>query len=164
MRPARLAPLLLLPLLTAGLAGCTVLDDLGRLVDRAQGRVRYADVEVLNEEVAFGLNDTPAPPPAVGRATTLNFTVPADATALRVDVSVAFESPSGLPPLGGVPRGRVEVEVRSPARAEGNATFTETAVETFTTDAPPSGLWGVHAESVGQGRFRVVAVVTRPVA
>jgi hypothetical protein len=160
MRPARAAPLLLLPLLAAALAGCAAYNDLVRFVERAQGVPEFQEVERLREEVPFTTSDSPAPPPAFGKVSTFNFTVPRGVTDLTVDVSVAF-SQGTLPSLpGGLPKGRVHVEVQAPDRAYGNVTFTETSVQTFEAEGPTPGTWGVVVQTFGQGRVLLTATTT----
>lgn len=162
-RPARLAPLLALPLLAAALAGCTVTSDLQRFLDRAQGRVEYADVDVLGEQVDFALTDAPAPPPAEGHLTVVNFTVPAAARSLRLEATVAFDQgPQPLPVALPAPQGQVRVLLVSPLREEGNATLTADGAEVLSVDDPAPGEWGVEVESFGQGSVYLFATVNRP--
>lgn len=158
---ARLAVVAAL-LLAASLSGCAALDELDRLVGRAQGRVAFHDVEVLNQEVSFNATDAPSPP-AQGRVTTATFTVPATARDLRVEITVAFDQPGGQPVVPpGVPRGRVSATVLPPGGSATNVTFTETSVQTYTSDEPAPGTWTVRLETLGQGRVRVVAVASEP--
>lgn len=157
-----LALLLLLPLLTAALAGCTVANDLQRFLDRAQGRVQYVDVERLNEEVPFAPTDAPAPPPRQGHLTVLNFTVPAGARSLRLEVTVTFADTLPLPVPAGIPHGQVIASLVSPDREEGNATFLEDGVESFSVEGPAVGEWGLELETFGQGVAFVLASTNEP--
>ena len=155
-----LAAALALTVLAAGLSGCVQLQD---FLDRAQGRTRYADVTLVNEEVPFALSDQPAPPPAQGHVTVLNFTVPAGARTVRVEVTVNFEDTLPLPLPTGVPRGQVKAQVDSPARSEGNHTFTENDAHAISANNPAPGEWGVQLQTFGAGRVFVVATANAPV-
>lgn len=156
-----LAVALALPLLAAALSGCTALQDLQRAVDRAQGRPEFVEVERLNEDLAFAPTDAPSPPPAIGRRTVLNFTVPAGATALRAEVTVTFENPAPVPFPSGAPQGRVVANLIAPGEASGaNVTFDESGAETFSVDGPEAGEWGVVLDTFGQGRVFVLAFTT----
>lgn len=151
---------LLLPLLVAALSGCTVYNDLQRFLNRAQGRPEFADMEKLNEEVVFAVNDPPTPP-APGRVTALNFTVAPGATRLHIDITVSFDGPLPAPLPA---RGRVNVSIAPPSAAPTNLAFTETSAQAYDRDGPAQGTWGVRVETVGQGRVRIVAVSREPVA
>lgn len=164
MRSRVLAVLSLAVLLAAGLSGCTVPGDVQRFLDRAQGRAEFAEVERLREEVVFAVNETPAPPPAFGKVTVLNFTVPPGATDLRVEVTVVFsEAVPAFPLPSPLPRGRVGVLLATPQRALGMTNFTENTAQTYDFEGPDAGTWGVQLQTFGSGRVLVGAVTTERV-
>lgn len=165
------APLLALLLLTAALSGCVVADNLQRFVHRLQGQPELQERELLNEALDFSPADAePGVPPQTRAA--YNFTVPVGSTALRLDVSVTFDSPlpSGLPPLPSLPvqppgpRGQASVAFDLPDGSTRTLNFTQTGAQSATANPPLAGAWGARVEASGQGRVRVLAVGTVPVA
>ena len=159
VRP-RLAALPLLLLFAVALGGCTAPDDLSRFVDRATGKVRYAEVQRLGEDLTFTASDT-AGPGGFGKQADYNFTVLLGATKLHVEVSVAFTpGPVALPQ--GVPQGNVTVAVGS-AGGSRLLAFSETGVQAFDEDKPAPGPRAVHVTAVGQGRVHLLALSTEPV-
>jgi hypothetical protein len=164
--PRRTALLLLLPLLVAGLSGCTVYNDLQRFLDRARGTPELAPRTLLDEQVAFAPTDTAGSPPQAGKAVRFNFTVPEGARDLSVDITVVFATPAPAPlpvePPEGVPRGAVNVTVLPPTGPSRFFAFSEDGARVFGDEGPRAGAWAVLVEAVGRGRVELVGTAIAP--
>jgi len=166
MRRSGLAVVLVLPLATLLLSGCTAISDLQRFVDHAQGKAEFAEVQKLDEHLDFAPGDLPPPsvPPAVAfKVADYNFTIAAGAQSLHVDVAVRFDAlpatlPPGLPGLpASAPQGNVNITVSSPQGVLTTLIFMQTNSTAVDQGAPAAGTWSVHVEAAGSGTVRVLA-------
>jgi hypothetical protein len=162
MVPARRALLLALPLLAAGLSGCTAYDDFREFLDRAQGKDEFVEVQRLNEIVDFAPTDppSPGPPPGVGKRVNFTFEVPEGTTSLDFDVSVTFREPPL--PVPGFPSGNVNVTLTPPSGSPRSLTFSETTAQSYSSTRPPTGSWSVLVNALGDGSVRVIALTVEP--